>query len=305
MSHSVANRFRSTRISGARALGAAALVLLGACAEGSEDQVGGGGAASGAGGEATASQGGGGVGGAFGTSSSGGGDPGVSEVFGHSATTLYKLNPDTKDVGLVGNFVGCQGVQDIALDKSSNLFATTTTALWQVDRVTAQCTLIANGSYPNSLSFVPEGTLDPSVEALVGFVDDQYVRIDPETGSIQNIGAPWSNGFVSSGDVVSVKDGPTFLTIKDAPGGGATCADCLVAIDPATGIIQTSYPNLGYDRVFGTAFWAGSVYGFTSQGDLFEVIIDGGALTTVPIETPPGLSFWGAGSTTSAPPVPR
>ena len=36
---------------------------------------------------------------------------------------------------------------------------------------------------------VPKGTLDPSVEALVGYVGSQYIRIDTTTGAITNIGA--------------------------------------------------------------------------------------------------------------------
>ncbi len=276
------------------------------CAEGSDDQVGGSGegAATGTGG--TTTTGDDGTGGSFTTASSmGGGPPLMAEVFGHSASTLYKLNPETKAVGIVGNFAGCQSVTDIALDQASNLYGTTNEGLWAIDRATAACTLISRGVYPNSLSFVPAGTLDATTEALVGFVDDQYVRIDPVSGAIQNIGDPWSNGFISSGDIVSVKNGPTFLTIKDADSGQNQCADCLVEINPATGAIMTSYTNLGYDRVFGTAFWAGSVYGFTTEGELFEVTIVDGELMTTPIQTPQGLSFWGAGSTTSAPPVPQ
>src|SRR5262249_44537358 len=47
---------------------------------------------------------------------SGGAAPGVSEVFAHSAATLYKLDPDTKVVTTVGNFSNCDtAVIDIAL----------------------------------------------------------------------------------------------------------------------------------------------------------------------------------------------
>jgi hypothetical protein len=245
--------------------------------------------------------------------SGGGGPVGTPEVFGHSDTKLYKLNPDTKEVGVVGTFSGCTtAVIDIALDKDSNLYGTTRTegsdegGLYAIDRVTAKCTLIKAGSYPNSLSFVPAGTLDPNVEALVGFLDNQYVRINPTTGAVSNVGAPWNNDFVSSGDVVSVKNGPSYLTIKDAPGApNDVCGDCLVQIDPKTGAILQNYGSLGYSKVFGTAFWAGAVYGFTDAGELFEITITGNSISTSPITTPTGLSFWGAGSTTSAPPVPQ
>jgi hypothetical protein len=270
----------------------------------------------GAGGEPTA--GGGGSGGApsaggaggegAGFSSGGGGEGGFSgtpEVFGHSRTTLYKLNPESKAVGVVGPFVGCTNIEDIALDAQSNLFGTSDEGLFEIDKVSGDCTLVAPGEYPNSLSFVPAGTLDPDEEALVGFLDDQYVRIDIDTGNILEIGSPWNNDLVSSGDIVSVKDGPTYLTVKDAPNTPMSCRDCLVEINPNSGVIIEEFGPLGFDRVFGTAFWAGSVYGFTNDGELFEIVIENGSLVTTPIDLPDGLSFWGAGSTTSAPPVPQ
>src|SRR5262245_42353793 len=45
----------------------------------------------------------------------------IAEVFGHSADTLYRLDPDKKDVTTVGKFNGCKAVLDIALDGSSNI----------------------------------------------------------------------------------------------------------------------------------------------------------------------------------------
>jgi hypothetical protein len=56
--------------------------------------------------------------------------------------------------------------------------------------------------------------------------------------------------------------------------------------------------------VYGIAFWAGSVYGFTDAGQLFEITFNQDKITSTAIPTMPGLSFWGAGSTTSAPAVP-
>jgi len=247
--------------------------------------------------------GGEGVGGGFSTGGGGGAYSGEPEVFGHSRTTLYKLNPTTKDVGIVDTFKNCSNIEDIALDKSSKIYGTNAEGLYSIDKLTAACTLISAGDYPNSLSFVPAGTLDPNAEALVGFLDDQYVRINVSSGEISNIGTPWNNTFVSSGDVVSVKNGPTYLTIKDADPDDMVCGDCLVQISPATGAFITKYGSLEYDRVFGAAFWAGSIYGFTNDGELFEIVIENNELTTNPIATPVGLSFWGAGSTTSAPPV--
>lgn len=143
------------------------------------------------------------------------------------------------------------------------------------------------------------------MEALVGYVGDQYVRIDPSSGKVTNLtllGA--GSGVVSSGDIVSVKGGPSDLTVS----GGAKCStmDCLIEVDPKTGAMTKDYGSIGHKAVFGIAFWAGTVYGFDDSGNLFSVTIDAmGKLTTtsIPIQgAPAGLKFWGAGSTTSAPP---
>ena len=56
-------------------------------------------------------------------------------------------------------------------------------------------------TYPNSLSFVPKGTVDPNVEALVGYNGGTYVRIDTVTGAVTSIGNLGS-GYSSSGDIV-------------------------------------------------------------------------------------------------------
>lgn len=225
----------------------------------------------------------------------------IDEVFGHSADTLYRLDPTTKSVQVVGRFSGCSQIIDIALDESSNIVGATYQALYRIDKNTAACTQISSGAYPNSLSFVPKGTLDPNAEALVGYEGDKYVRINPQTGQKTQVGT-LGGGLVSSGDIVSVKGGKTYLTVK----GGSSCnqTDCLVEVDPATGKMVKNLGSIGYDSVFGLSFWAGKLYGFNDAGQLFEVTIgtQGIASTLISIpQKPAGLSFWGAGSTTSAP----
>jgi hypothetical protein len=225
-----------------------------------------------------------------------------AEVYGHSPDTLYKLDPETKAVTVIGPFQGCSQVIDIAIDENSNLFGTTQSGLWSIDRNTARCTYIAGGSYPNSLSFVPKGTLDPSVEALVGYDGSEYIRIDTTTGSITRIGSIGS-GLTSSGDIVSVKGGSTYLTVK-----GTGCNDCLVEVDPKTGRMLKNLGRVSHNDVFGLAFWGGRLFGFDDAGELFEVTLQNNSVKTTPIaipNRPSSLQFWGAGSTTSAPLAPR
>lgn len=226
----------------------------------------------------------------------------IAEIFGHSADTLYKLDPLTKAVTEVGTFSGCASIIDIALDGNSNLYATSYSSLYRVDRTTGHCTEIATGDYPNSLSFVPKGTVDATDEALVGYDDADYWRIDVTTGQKTKIGTLGVNGLKSSGDIVSVKGGKTYLTVK----GTSQCNahDCLVEIDPTTGKVTKNWGSVEHSNVFGLSFWGGKVYGFDDAGELFEVTFGTSQLATTPIaipSKPANLSFWGAGSTTSAP----
>lgn len=242
-----------------------------------------------------------GVGGGTGSDTGAGGASSlIAEVYGHSPYTLYRLDPITKQVTTVGDFSGCSNVIDIAIDKDSNIYGTTFGALYKIDKNTAKCTQISLGSYPNSLSFVPAGTLDPAIEALVGYNGSDYIRIDTANGDVKSIGSIGS-GYASSGDIVSVIGGKTLLTVT-----GAGCGDCIIEVNPVTGGLVKNYGQLGYGAVFGLAFWAGSAYGFTDGGQLFEIQFSGNTVNTtlIPIPGNPGLQFWGAGSTTKAPPDP-
>lgn len=227
----------------------------------------------------------------------GGGGTDTAEVFGQSATVLYKLDPTTKVVTTVAPFNGCNGqVIDIALDKDGLMYATTFTGFYKVDKTTAVCTHIADGGYPNSLSFVPQGTVDQNVEALVGYAGSTYVRIDPTTGAVTQIGAI-SGGYVSSGDIVSVIGGGTYLTVN-----GNGCGDCIIQVDPKTGALKSMIGALGHSSVYGLAFWGGAAYGFDASGEIFQIDLTNGMSTVIPIPNgPPGLVWYGAGSTTAAP----
>lgn len=226
--------------------------------------------------------------------------PEVSEVYGHSSKTLYRLDPVTKQVTVVGDFDGCGPVIDIALDEKSTLVAASYQALYTVDKATASCTEIATGDYPNSLSFVPKGTVDPNEEALVGYSNGDYLRIDTKTGDVTKIGAI-GGSFVSSGDIVSVKGGKTYLTVK---GGSCDTHDCLIEVDPKTGKMIKNWGSIEHQKVFGLSFWGGKVFGFDDSGSLFEVTFGSNKIVTtdIPIpKKPADLQFWGAGSSTSAP----
>ena len=224
----------------------------------------------------------------------------VAEIYAHSATKLFRIDPDTYNVTEIGVFSNCgtnDQMVDIALDENSQMFGTTFYGVNRIDKTTATCTpLRAGPSYPNSLSFVPKGTVDPNNEALVGYFGSTYSRIDTQTGAITTLGV-LGGGYISSGDIVSVKGGGTYLTVK-----GLGCADCLVEVNPSTGALVKKLGSVARTDVFGLAFWGGRVFGFSDGGDLFEINPSTMMTTQVPLPSSLGsLSFWGAGSTTSAP----
>ena len=222
--------------------------------------------------------------------------PEVAVVYAHSPSALYKLDPNTKAVSLIAAFTGCTAqVIDLALDANSNAFVTTFDGVYSLNLKTAACKLIQNGSYPNSLSFVPKGTLDPTQEALVGYQGSTYVRIDTKTGNITTVGT-LTGGYASSGDIVSVNGGGTFLTVN-----GNGCGDCLLQVNPKTGDLLKNFGSVNHASVFGLAYWGATLYGFDDAGELFEIDAKGTTIKTTPVSVPAGLQWWGAGSTTSAP----
>lgn len=225
----------------------------------------------------------------------------AAAVYAQSSSTLYKLDPDTKALTVIGNFSGCSGVVDIAVDAKSNIYASAS-GIYKVDNKTAKCTSIGGGAFAgNSLSFVPAGTIDPSKETLVTYNGGQYMKVDIDTGATTNLGS-LPSGFASSGDIVSVKGGGTYVTVN-----GNGCGDCLLEVDPKTGTMKKNWGSVGSSAVYGIAYWAGSVYTFNDYGKIYELTFGTDKLTAKEIVipmAPSGLQFWGAGSTTAAPVVP-
>jgi hypothetical protein len=228
---------------------------------------------------------------------------GPAEVFGETADTLYKLDPVTNAITTVGAFQGCNdSVIDIAINKSGQMYATTFSGFYSVDKTTAVCTHIQDGSYPNSLSFVPAGTLTPTSESLVGYVGAQYVLINTTTGTVAPIGTGLTGGYESSGDIVSVINGGTYLTVN---GNDCSSSDCIIEVDPVSGDLKSMIGQLGHSDVFGLAFWGGSAYGFDDTGHVFQIDLTNAMTTEIPVpNAPSGLSWYGAGSTTDAPLTP-
>ncbi len=250
------------------------------------------------------------------------------EVYAHASRVLYRVDPYSAVLTAVGEFTGCPGQMcDIALDKLGNMVGTIclgAQTLARIDKRTGVCTPIVPAKtakplpFLNSLSFIPGGINgdDATKETLAGYIGtdedpnltDTYIKIDPTTSDYTVVGKlnpnPTGRVLRSSGDLVSLSNGQTFLTVVDyKPRDGADVSDAVVEIDARTGQIKRLIGQTGFSRAYGVGYWGGVGYGFTQTGEMFWINLTTGVGTEMRIpNAPKALEFMGAGSTTSAPP---
>ncbi len=248
-----------------------------------------------------------GSGGGGGGGGGGLGDGGTAEqiyVYAHTASALYRVDPDTYAIALVGNFgwpasVIVDQMTDLAIDKTGKMIGISFGAVYQVDPMTAKCTLLSNalaGNF-NALSFVPASALGATGDDVLVALrnsDGKAFRVDASTGHVTQVG-DMGGAFVSSGDLVGVDGFGVVQTVPGAAGGH----DRLVRLAPnslaATPIGAT---DTGFDNIWGIAFWKTKVFGFTKQGEFVLIDRTTGAGTLVSSN---GVEWWGAAVTTTAP----
>jgi len=253
-------------------------------------------------------------------------DSGPSEgrVYAHTTDTLYVFEPFSRTLKVVAKFdclKAFEDVIDIAVDRAGAMYATTFRRFLTVDPITAHCSEVAVAGaidYPNALSFVPAGTVDPGKEALVGYASTStsndaviYVRIDTSTGAMTTIGNLNASDagvqYRSSGDVISlIQDAKrSYVTVKAQSGTPAT--DLLAEIDPVKGSIKRIIGDTKETDLFGFGYWAGKGYGFSDTGRIVEIDMANGTSVLVKTLLADGgapVPWYGAGVTTQAPVAP-
>jgi hypothetical protein len=243
--------------------------------------------------------------------------PAAPLIYAHTADTLYTFDSTDKKLTAVGK-LACLTVGDrlldIAVDGKGTVFGTTDQAFIAVNPKDATCTrIIAKENLPNSLSFVPAGTLEAGAEALVGYAFDandkavRYVQINTVTGAVTEVGllnAPTAaKKYVSSGDIFSVaKDGnKAYLTVREDTATDGP--DLLAEIDPKTGRIMSIVGNTLQPDIYGLAYWGGKAYGFSGDGNVTEINVVTGVSNVVASLKKDNVAvpWFGAGVTTEAP----
>jgi hypothetical protein len=225
-------------------------------------------------------------------------------VYAHSSSTLYKVDPDTLQISTVGGFQWPAGgpadqMTDLAIDKTGRMIGISFGGVYLVDPMTAATTLLStlSGGDFNGLSFVPADTLGQSGDdVLIGTrnTDGAVFRIDPMTGSSSQVG-DMGSAFQSSGDLVAIATFGTVQTTLGAPW------DVLSHLTPVTFRATPSPHSTGFGQIWGLAFWKGTVFGFTLQGQFVTIDPTTGVATLVQSGGP---EWWGAAVTTTAPVIP-
>jgi hypothetical protein len=223
--------------------------------------------------------------------------PAKTAIFAHSSQQLYRVDPDTLVLALVGNFGWPAGpsfsMTDLAIDAKGLMVGLSYARLWKVDAKSAACTLLTTlgGSGFNALSFVPAPTGGEHLVAATA--SGEVHRIDTASGAVTYLGS-YQGGFGSSGDIVSVTGVGTVAT---AFKGSTAAGDWLIELDPATGF-ATSIGQTGFNGIWGLSYWKGKLYGFTSSGHLLLLDAVTGKGTLVKKVS---VGWWGAAVTTAAP----
>ncbi|MEO6777233.1 MAG: hypothetical protein ABI467_30170 [Kofleriaceae bacterium] len=230
---------------------------------------------------------------------SGSGSDEAVYVYAHTASTLYRVDPDTLAITPVGDFAwpsGTDTMTDLAIDKTGQMIGVSFTSVYRVDPTNAHATLLSphlDGEF-NGLSFVPADQLGQTGDdVLVGTrnSDGKVFRVDPMTGATTQVG-DMGAAYASSGDLVAVAG---FGTVQTVTGNGA---DRLARLAPQTFVATPIGTDTGFGEIWGVAYWKNKIYGFTNGGAFILIDPTTGAATLV---SNTGIGWYGAAVTTLAP----
>ncbi|MEO8840421.1 MAG: hypothetical protein ABI591_18045 [Kofleriaceae bacterium] len=239
-----------------------------------------------------------------------GSNSGSYSVYAHSDTVLYVVDVQSKALNKIGPFNAPSNdvITDLAVAPDNTIYVISNTAIYTADpndgHVTKLGSLSACGSKGVALTTTPDGKL------WTGDFMGTLCQIDT-TQSPPVVLAPISmtSNMALSGDFVAVADGTVFGTAykkSDAAGQGTQNNNLLVKVDIPTGAV-TMIGSTGFPKLFGVAFAAGQVFGFTHDGTGHVVTIDPasgvGTLfgTFMDPQTNAGISFAGAGVSSLVP----
>ena len=249
--------------------------------------------------------------------------PDALMMYAHSREELYAISPGSLKLTLKGTFtfdksvpVNEHSINDIAMTGDGRLFALSKTNIYEINIKTVKATKVAQvqaGTKPPPLVAL---TFEKSGKLLGSDMDGAFYRIYYKAGSGKPMGTvetlgTYGQGLGSSGDLVATKDGTIFGVSQK--GLNATDDNNImikVRLPTGTGAknLATAGCKLGHGKVWGLAYWAGTIYGFTrgdnKDGKMLSIKPDGGDVTktcTVKVIKTYPYEFWGAAVSPLAP----
>jgi len=232
--------------------------------------------------------------------------PGLAQegdIYAHTSSTLYTWNSQTLTVTQVGPFIWPPNVlsdsmTDIAIDYDGKLFGVSFSRAYRCSAKTAECIFLANlPTSFNGLTIVPEGTIEPNTEVLIGIGNNgSWNRVDVvgNQATVTQLGS-YGVGYTSSGDAYSIEGLGTFASVNKT---GTLGGNMLVKVDPVTGqVLEQIGVMQGYFSVYGLASDGENAFAFDASGAIVKLNVDTGQVE-VALPASQGQQWWGAGVTT-------
>jgi len=228
--------------------------------------------------------------------------PVANKIFAHSPDTLFVYEPDTKNLTEIGKFSCLANIDDsddnrmidIAVDRARVVYGATFRRLVVINPRDATCQEIVRvgnaaggGAFPNSLAFASAGTLSSDRDVLVGYVKDQFYRIETEgdnlgkmtpVGPLNKTAACLGDDnakYEAAGDLIASSDNAAvgYLTVQKQPRleESQTRSDWLAKIDMKTGACLQIIGAIGQPNLYGLAYAAGKLVGFSANGNVVSI----------------------------------
>lgn len=235
-----------------------------------------------------------------------GGNAPAPVIYVSTLSELWSFSPVTKGWKfLADTSANCPQIEELAVNEKGEIWAIAWTlrAIYKIDAQTYACAKVGapGGSDPWSfaVTFVPKETFDAGIDTLVGYVNRDYIRIDLNGKTTLIGGNGLEPQMAPSGDSVSMGN-REFVAIYGS--AGCTSVDCLVEVDPRTGLFVKNWGGFPSGGVFALGHWGGKIYGFHSSGAVYEATLGASSFTVKTHPAPDGgLAITGAGSSTLAP----
>ncbi len=223
-------------------------------------------------------------------------------IFAHTADTLFTWDAETLQLTQIGKFgwppnIGADTMTDIAIDYEGHLYGVSFGHVYRCSAISAACIHLAPlPTSFNGLTIVPQGTVDPEAEALIGIGNDgswNRIKVEGNQASVIALGS-YGPGYMSAGDAYSVEGIGTYATVVKWGQAG----NVLVQVEPTTGKVVKEVAVLaGYGEVYGLASNGSFAYAFDASGAILQV--DPASGLVIPVQGMGQLQpWWGAGVTT-------